>query len=291
MKRLSIINSNTNHNSDSLTWYLKEIRKVKFITPNEEFALIIKVREGDIQALEKLIYANLRFVVSVAKHYQHQGISLSDLICEGNLGLLKAAERYDETRGFKFISYAVWWIRQSILKALDEHSRIIRLPRNKIYSISKITEALVQLEQEFEREPTTEELATLLDVDLAQIENVLGLKVRQVSIDAPFSDGKEANSLTDIIRNTNAEAPDHHVLNRESLRKEIEMLLADLKETQADVVKMYYGLDGGEQMTLLEISRRLNVSSERIRQIKEAAMVRIKKSNRYKLLKEFMHNE
>ncbi len=260
MKRLNIINSNTNHNSDSLTWYLKEIRKVKFLTTDEEFALIVKVRQGDIQALEKLVYANLRFVVSVAKHYQHQGISLSDLICEGNLGLLKAAERYDETRGFKFISYAVWWIRQSILKALDEHSRIVRLPRNKVNSLSKITAALIQLEQEFEREPTSEELAILLDVDLVQIENVIGLKVRQVSIDAPFSDDNEANSLTDIIKNTNAEAPDHHVLNKESLKKEIEMLLAHLKETQAEVVKMYYGLDGGEQMTLLEISGFFNLA-------------------------------
>lgn len=286
MKRIQVVNSAT-PNSDSLSLYLKEIKKVSPLTPDEEFALIVKVRNGDIHALEKLINTNLRFVVSVAKHYQHQGLGLADLIGEGNLGLLKAVERYDETRGFKFISYAVWWIRQSILKALDEHSRIVRLPRNKVNAANRIGEALVQLEQEFEREPTHDELATLLEVELREVQNAFGLKIRQVSIDAPLKDGEET-SLTEMFRNPNEDLPDHQIVIKESLKKEIEILLNDLKKTQAEVVKMYYGLESGEQMTLVEISKKLNVSSERIRQIKEEAISKIKKSVRYKILKEFI---
>ncbi len=285
MKSIKIINSTTDQSSISLSRYLKEIRKVDFLTPNEEFELIKKVRQGDMPALEKLVKANLRFVVSVAKHYQYQGISLADLISEGNLGLLKAAQRYDETRGFKFISYAVWWIRQSILQALDEHSRIVRLPRNKVNSISKIGEAFAKLEQEFEREPSVDELAYLLNIELTDVQSALGLKIRQVSIDAPLRED-EVFSLADILRNPNADPPDHHISNSESLKTEINLLLATLTENQAQVVKMYYGLGGKNQMTLYEI--KLNISSERVRQIKEAAISRIKKSNRYKNLKEYI---
>jgi RNA polymerase primary sigma factor len=287
MKRIQIINSASSDISDSLTRYFKDIRKTELLTTDEEYKLITKIRQGDLQALEQLVKGNLRFVVSVAKHYQHQGISLPDLISEGNLGLLRAAQRYDETRGFKFISYAVWWIRQSILQALDEHSRIIRLPRNKVNSLSKVREAFIQLEQEFEREPTLEELAYLLDVELADVQSALGLRIRQVSIDAPLRED-EVQSLADILDNPNAEAPDHHIENTESLRKEIDLLLSGLKESQAEVVKMYYGLDGNEQMTLYEISKKLNVSSERIRQIKESALIRLKNSKRYHVLKEYI---
>jgi RNA polymerase primary sigma factor len=286
MKSIKIINSTTDHSSNSLTRYLKEIRKVDFLTPNEEFDLIKKVREGDMPSLERLVKANLRFVVSVAKHYQYQGITLPDLISEGNLGLLKAAQRYDETRGFKFISYAVWWIRQSILQALDEHSRIVRLPRNKVNSLSRISEAFTKLEQEFEREPSIDELAYMLNVELADVQSALGLKIKQVSIDAPLQQD-EVYSLADILKNPNAEPPDHHISNNDSLRIEIELLLDGLNDNQAQVVRMYYGLDGNEQMNLYEIGRKLKVSSERVRQIKETALARIKKSARYRNLKEF----
>jgi RNA polymerase primary sigma factor len=289
MKSIKIINSTTDQSSDSLTRYLKEIRKVDFLTPIEEFELIKRVRAGDLLALERLVKANLRFVVSVAKHYQYQGITLPDLISEGNLGLLKAAQRYDETRGFKFISYAVWWIRQSILQALDEHSRIVRLPRNKVNSLSKINEAFAQLEQEFEREPSIEELAYLLDVELTDVQSALGLKIKQVSIDAPLRED-EVHSLADILKNPNAEPPDHQISNSESLRVEIDIILENLNSNQAEVIKMYYGLEGKEQMNLYEIGRKLNISSERVRQIKEAALTRIKKSGRYRFLKEYVRS-
>ncbi len=260
------------------------------MTPKEEFELIAQIRLGDIQALERLVNANFRFVVSVAKHYQGQGISLPDLICEGNLGLLNAAERYDETRGFKFVTYAVWWIRQSILRALSEHSRIVRLPRYKIESISKISDAFVKLEQEFEREPTNEELAHFLDVELEKIESTVNLTVVQVPIDAPMN-GDEIDSLLDILNNPNAELPDDRFSGDDLLKEEIELLLSELKGKHAQVVKMYYGIDSPENMNMVEISEKLNLSSERVRQIRNEAIERLKKSNRYERLKEFILKE
>ncbi len=239
-----------------------------------------------MNALEKLVSANLRFVISVAKHYQGQGLSLSDLISEGNLGLLKAAERFDETRGFKFISYAVWWIRQSIIQALTEHSRMVRLPRHRVQSLGKISKAFLQLEQEFEREPSADELAHVLDLDSDEIKSALGLELKQVSIDAPITKD-EVKSLVDIIENPNAELPDHDMAHHQSLKNEIRFLLTELNTSQAEVVRMYFGIGGNEQMNLYEISRKLNLSSERIRQIKDAALIRIKKSSHYQLLKEY----
>lgn len=290
MKRLNIENGTTKQESQSLALYLKEIRKVDSLTHEEEFELLAKIREGDMQALEKLVNANLRFVVSVAKHYQGQGISLPDLICEGNLGLLNAAERYDETRGFKFVTYAVWWIRQAILRALSEHSRIVRLPRNKIESISKISDAFVKLEQEFEREPTTEELAHFLDVELEKIESTISLTVVQVSIDTPIN-SDEIDSLLDILKDPNAELPDHRFSGDDLLKEEIELLLGELKGKQAQVVKMYYGIDSEENMNMVEISEKLNMTSERVRQIRNKALERLKKSNRYEKLKEYISKE
>lgn len=287
MKSIKIVHSPANELTDSLTRYLKEIRRTEYLTSDEECDLIRRIRKGDLIALEKLVKCNLRFVVSVAKHYQHQGISLPDLISEGNLGLLKAAQRYDETRGFKFISYAVWWIRQSILQALSEHSRIVRLPKNKINTISRIGDAFTQLEQEFEREPTLDELAYLLNIELADVQSMLGFRVKQVSIDAPLKED-ELKSLADILKNPNAEPPDHDITINQSLKKEIEFLLAGLKESHAQVVRMYYGLDGEEPMTLYEISKKLNISSERVRQIKEAALTRLKNTSRYKILQEYI---
>ncbi len=273
--------------TESLAIYLKEIRGTDFLTSDEECDLIKSIRKGNLMALEKLVKCNLRFVVSIAKHYQHQGISLSDLISEGNLGLLKAAQRYDETRGFKFISYAVWWIRQSIMQALCEHSRIVRLPRNKINSIRSIGEAFTQLEQEFEREPSLDELAYLLNIELSDVQSMLGFRVKQVSIDAPLKED-ELKSLADILKNPNAEPPDHDIANNQSLKKEVEFLLTGLKHNQAEVVRMYYGLDGEEPMTMLEISKKMKVTSERIRQIKQVALNKLKKTSRYKILQDYI---
>jgi RNA polymerase primary sigma factor len=287
MQRIKVTSSPIDRETDSLARYLREIKKVGFLTPEEECKLIREYRAGDLNAMEKIVKANLRFVVSVAKHYQHQGISLADLISEGNIGLMKAVEQYDETRGFKFISYAVWWIRQAIIKALMENSRIIRLPRNKVTSLSKISHLFKQLEQEFEREPTVEELSTILGVEIDVVKTALGYEVKQISIDAPIS-MDEVKSLLDVIEDTSAELPDNHVVHHESLKTEIRYLLTGLNRNQTEVVKMYYGMDGEQSMNLLEISKKMNLSSERIRQIKDEALDRLKSSKRSKGLKDFL---
>ena len=288
MRQLKITKSITNRESASLERYLQEIGKVDLITAEEEVLLTKRIRQGDTSALEKLTKANLRFVVSVAKQYQNQGLTLPDLINEGNLGLIKAAERFDETRGFKFISYAVWWIRQSILQALAEQSRIVRLPLNKVGSLNKINRAFAQLEQEFEREPSPEELATLLDVELEEVQTTLGVAGRHVSMDAPFSAGNNENSLMDVLENPNAEQADTHVTYRESLRNEIDRSLATLTDKQAEVLKLYFGIGITQAMSLEDIGNKYDLTRERVRQIKDKALVRLKTTSRCKLLKDYL---
>ena len=287
MRQLKITKSITNRESASLEKYLQEIGKVDLITAEEEVILTKRIKQGDSLALEKLTKANLRFVVSVAKQYQNQGLTLPDLINEGNLGLIKAAERFDETRGFKFISYAVWWIRQSILQALAEQSRIVRLPLNKVGSLNKINRAFAQLEQEFEREPSPEELATLLDVELEEVQTTLGVAGRHVSMDAPFSSGNE-NSLMDVIENPNAESADTHVAYRESLRSEIDRSLATLTDKQSEVLKLYFGIGINQALSLEDIGLKYDLTRERVRQIKDKALVRLKTTSRCKLLRDYL---
>ncbi len=287
MRQLKITKSITNRESDSLERYLQEIGKVDLITAEEEVILTKRIKQGDALALEKLTKANLRFVVSVAKQYQNQGLTLPDLINEGNLGLIKAAERFDETRGFKFISYAVWWIRQSILQALAEQSRIVRLPLNKVGSLNKINKAFAQLEQEFEREPAPEELATLLNVEIDEVRAALGAAGRHVSVDAPFAAGEE-NSLLDVIINPNAEQADDHVSYRESLRNEIDRSLSTLTQKQSEVLKLYFGIGLPHPMSLEDIGMKFDLTRERVRQIKDKALVRLKTTNRCKLLKDYL---
>ena len=241
MRQLKITKSITNRESQSLEKYLQEIGKVDLLTPEEEVDLAKRIKSGDQIALEKLTKANLRFVVSVAKQYQNQGLSLSDLINEGNLGLIKAAQRFDETRGFKFISYAVWWIRQSILQALAEQSRIVRLPLNKVGSLNKINKAFSKLEQEYEREPSAEELADILEIATDEVETTLGVAARHVSMDAPFVEGED-NSLLDVLENNNTPKTDSQLEYMESLRNEIERSLCSLTDRQKDVIKLYFGI-------------------------------------------------
>ncbi len=287
MRQLKITKSITNRESASLEKYLQEIGRVDLITADEEVRLARLIKMGNTDALEKLTKANLRFVVSVAKQYQNQGLSLSDLINEGNLGLIKAAERFDETRGFKFISYAVWWIRQAILQALAEQSRIVRLPLNKVGSLNKINKAFTALEQEFEREPAPEELAGLLNVDLDEVKTILGVAGRHVSVDAPFSAGEE-NSLLDVIENTNAEATDNGVSYLESLHHEIGRSLTSLTERQCEVIKLYFGIGLEHPMSLEDIGLKFDLTRERVRQIKDKAIMRLKTNNRCALLKGYL---
>lgn len=287
MRQLKITKSITNRESASLEKYLQEIGKVDLITAEQEVELAKQIREGNQHALEKLTKANLRFVVSVAKQYQNQGLTLPDLINEGNLGLIKAAQRFDETRGFKFISYAVWWIRQSILQSLAEQSRIVRLPLNKVGSLNKINRAFSSLEQEFEREPSPEELANLLDIDIDEVKTTLGVAGRHVSMDAPFSNGEE-NSLLDVLINPNAEAADASVGYRESLRNEIERSLNTLTDRQADVVRMYFGIGLESPLSLEDIGNKLDLTRERVRQIKDKAILRLKTTSRCKLLRDYL---
>lgn len=287
MRQLKITKSITNRESASLEKYLQEIGKVDLITAEQEVELAKQIREGNQRALEKLTKANLRFVVSVAKQYQNQGLTLPDLINEGNLGLIKAAQRFDETRGFKFISYAVWWIRQSILQSLAEQSRIVRLPLNKVGSLNKINRAFSSLEQEFEREPSPEELATLLEIDIDEVKTTLGVAGRHVSMDAPFSSGEE-NSLLDVLINPNAEAADTAVGYRESLRNEIERSLNTLTDRQADVVRMYFGIGLESPLSLEDIGNKLDLTRERVRQIKDKAILRLKTTSRCKLLRDYL---
>src|SRR5574344_578299 len=283
MRQLKITKSITNRESASLDKYLQEIGREDLITVEEEVAQAI--RRGDRKALEKLTRANLRFVVSVAKQYQNQGLSLPDLINEGNLGLIKAAEKFDETRGFKFISYAVWWIRQSILQALAEQSRIVRLPLNQVGSLNKINKALSKFEQENERMPSPEELADILDIPRDKIADTLRVSGRHVSVDAPFVDGED-NSLLDVLVNSDSPNADRGLVN-ESLNKEIERALSTLTERERDIVKYFFGI-GTQEMTLEEIGEYFGLTRERVRQIKEKAIRRLRHSARSKLLKSYL---
>lgn len=287
MRQLKITKSITNRESQSLEKYLQEIGKVDLITPEEEVKLAVRIKQGDPIALEKLTKANLRFVVSVAKQYQNQGLSLSDLINEGNLGLIKAAQRFDETRGFKFISYAVWWIRQSILQALAEQSRIVRLPLNKVGLSNKIIKAYSVLEQEFEREPSSDELASLLEINTDEVEATLGVAMRHVSMDAPFQQGEEG-TLLDVMVNPNSASADDKVNYFESLRVEIERSLNTLTERQKDVIKLYFGIGVPNQLSLEDIGEHFGLTRERVRQIKDKAISKLRTTSRSRLLKKYL---
>lgn len=285
MRQLKITKQVTNRETASLDKYLQEIGKVELITADEEVALAQRIKQGDRAALEKLTKANLRFVVSVSKQYQNQGLSLPDLINEGNLGLIKAAQRFDETRGFKFISYAVWWIRQSILQALAEQSRIVRLPLNKIGSINKINKAYAKLEQEFEREPNSDEIAGLLEISENEVKESMRNSGRHVSMDAPLVQDED-NNMYDVLRSDDSPTPETELLY-ESLRKEIERAVATLTPREADVVRLYFGLNGEHPLTLEEIGERFDLTRERVRQIKEKAIRRLKHTSRSKILKTY----
>lgn len=282
MRQLKITKSITNRESASLDKYLQEIGKEELITAEEEVQLAKRIKEGDEEALEKLTRANLRFVVSVAKQYQNQGLSLPDLINEGNLGLIKAARRFDETRGFKFISYAVWWIRQSILQALAEQSRIVRLPLNQVGSLNKINKAYSKLEQEHEREPSTEELAEATDIPIEKVADTLRVSGKHISIDAPLIAGEES-TLVEVIPNNDSPTADA-VLMKESLEKEVDRALSTLTERERDVIKLFYGIGVAHPLTLEEIGDKFNLTRERVRQIKEKAIRRLRHSSRSKLL-------
>jgi RNA polymerase primary sigma factor len=276
----------TNRESQSLDKYLQEIGKVDLLTPDEEIDLAVSIKNEDPVALERLVKANLRFVVSVAKQYQNQGLSLGDLINEGNLGLIKAAKRFDETRGFKFISYAVWWIRQSILQALAEQSRIVRLPLNRVGALNKIGKAYSNLEQEFEREPSATELAQELSMDISEVSDTLKISGRHVSMDAPFLQGEE-NRLLDVIQNDQQPSPDFNLMS-ESLKNEIERALSTLTDREAEVIKLYFGLNKEHSLTLEEIGEKFNLTRERVRQIKEKAIRRLRHASRSKNLRAYL---
>ncbi len=285
MRQLKITKSITNRESASLDKYLQEIGKEDLITVEEEVELAQRIRKGDQKALEKLTRANLRFVVSVAKQYQNQGLSLPDLINEGNLGLIKAAEKFDETRGFKFISYAVWWIRQSILQALAEQSRIVRLPLNQVGSLNKINKAFSRFEQENERRPSPEELADSLDLPAEKVADTLRVSGRHISVDAPFVEGED-NSLLDVLVNDDSPIADRTLIN-ESLSTEVERALSTLTERERDIIKLFFGINA-QEMTLEEIGEKFGLTRERVRQIKEKAIRRLRHSSRSKLLKTYL---
>ncbi|MCW8803933.1 MAG: RNA polymerase sigma factor RpoD/SigA [Ignavibacteriaceae bacterium] len=276
----------TNRDSQALDKYFQEIGKVALLTAEQEIELAIQIRQGDAQALEKLTKANLRFVVSVAKQYQNQGLSLGDLINEGNLGLIKAARRFDETRGFKFISYAVWWIRQSIMQALAEQSRIVRLPLNRVGALNRIGKAYSNLEQEYEREPSPEELADELHMDVDDVSEAMTLSARHLSMDAPFSQSEE-NRLLDVLKNEELPAPDTTLMS-ESLKEEVERALSKLDAREAEVIRLYFGFGTDEPLTLEEIGERFNLTRERVRQIKEKAIRRLRNTTRSKELKKYL---
>jgi RNA polymerase primary sigma factor len=287
MRQLKITKSITNRESQSLEKYLQEIGKVELITPEEEVKLATLIKQGDQRALDRLTKANLRFVVSVAKQYQNQGLSLPDLINEGNLGLIKAAQRFDETRGFKFISYAVWWIRQSILQALAEQSRIVRLPLNKVGLTNRLQKAYSLLEQQFEREPSAEELAELLDMDLEEVSATLGISARHVSMDTPLAEGED-NTLLDVLENPNAERTDNELDHKESLKTEIDRSLKTLTERQKEVICYFFGIGVDHPMSLEDIGERFNLTRERVRQIKDKAITKLRATNRCKLLRTYL---
>lgn len=284
MRQLKIIRSITSRDTASLDKYLQEIGREELLSVDEEVELAQRIRQGDERALDRLVCANLRFVVSVAKQYQNQGLSLPDLINEGNVGLIKAAQKFDETRGFKFISYAVWWIRQSILQALAEQSRIVRLPLNQVGSLNKISKALSKFEQENERRPSPEELAETLDVPVDKIADTLKVSGRHISVDAPFVEGED-NSLLDVLTNDDSPMADAS-LNQESLSKEVERALSQLQEREREILKMFFGI-GGQEMTLEEIGEKFDLTRERVRQIKEKAIRKLK-SQRSDLLKSYL---
>jgi len=285
MRQLKITKSITNRESASLDKYLQEIGKEDLITVEEEVELAQRIKKGDRLALEKLTRANLRFVVSVAKQYQNQGLSLPDLINEGNLGLIKAAEKFDETRGFKFISYAVWWIRQSILQALAEQSRIVRLPLNQVGSLNKINKALSKFEQENERAASPEEIADTLELPKDKVKDTIRVSGRHVSVDAPFQEGED-NSLLDVLENNDSPKADNTLMN-ESLVREIERALATLTERERDIIRLFFGI-GCQEMTLEEIGEKFGLTRERVRQIKEKAIRRLRHTSRSKLLKSYL---
>ncbi|MCC6702872.1 MAG: sigma-70 family RNA polymerase sigma factor [Fluviicola sp.] len=288
MRQLKIVKQVTNRETASLDKYLQEIGRVELISADEEVELARRIKQGDKAALERLTKANLRFVVSVSKQYQNQGLSLPDLINEGNVGLIKAAERFDETRGFKFISYAVWWIRQSILQALAEQARIVRLPLNKIGSINKINRAYSELEQLFERPPSADELAEHLEISVEDVRQSLANTGRHISMDAPLMEGEEnSSSMYDVLPNDAMPSPESG-LNKESLRKEIERSLSTLTGREGDVVRLYYGLNGRQPLTLEEIGDLFDLTRERVRQIKEKAIRRLKHTSRSRMLKTYL---
>ncbi len=287
MRQLKITKSITNRESQSLEKYLQEIGKVELIAPEEEVALAIRIKEGDQKALERLTKANLRFVVSVAKQYQNQGLTLPDLINEGNLGLIKAAQRFDETRGFKFISYAVWWIRQSILQALAEQSRIVRLPLNKVGLTNRISKAYQVLEQEFEREPTAEELADMLEITAEEVATTLQMGTRHLSVDSPMGDGED-NTLIDVLVNENAVQADQQLVHGESLKMEIDRSLKALTERQKNVICYFYGIGVDHPLSLEDIGERYSLTRERVRQIKDKAITKLRTTSRCKELRVYL---
>ncbi len=286
MRQLKISKSITNRESQSIEKYLQEIGKEDLLTPEEEVELARRIRQGDQTALEKLTRANLRFVVSVAKQYQNSSLSLNDLINEGNLGLVKAAQKFDETRGFKFISYAVWWIRQSIIQALAEHSRMVRLPLNKVGSLTKINKVFSELEQKFQREPTPEEVAKELQITVEEVEATLGISARHVSMDAPFTDG-DSNALI-VLENENAESTDRLLEYKDSLRIETERILGTLTDREKEVIKLFFGIGVEHPMTLEDIGEQLGITRERIRQIKDKAITKLRSQTRSKALRAYL---
>jgi RNA polymerase primary sigma factor len=287
MRQLKISKSITNRESESLEKYLQEIGRVDLISAEEEVLLATRIKKGDQKAMDRLVRANLRFVVSVAKQYQNQGLTLSDLINEGNLGLIKAAQRFDETRGFKFISYAVWWIRQSIMQALAEQSRIVRLPLNKVGLTGRINKAYTQLEQEFEREPTPEEIASILEISTDEVAATMGVSARHVSVDQPIFDGEDG-TLIDLLENKNAEKTDDQLLVTDSLNTEIERTLGSLTPRQKEVLVYFFGLGIDHPLSLEDIGERYNLTRERVRQIKDKAISRLRENAQSHLLRGFL---
>lgn len=287
MRQLKITQSITNRDSQTLEKYFNEVSKVELLTPDEEVELTQRIRQGDDRALEKLVKANLRFVVSVAKQYQHSNIPLNDLINEGNVGLIKAAKKFDETKGFKFISYAVWWIRQSIMQALAENSRLVRLPINKVGALSKINQATAVLGQHFEREPTPEELAEYLGVTVDEIKTTTKASSKQTSLDAPFVEG-ESNSLLDVIQNDDAKPVDENLEITDSLKRDIERLLSTLTEREKAVIKQSFGIDGEATLSLEDIGENMGLTRERVRQIKHKAINKLRSKKSIKLLQPYL---
>ncbi len=287
MRQLKITKSITNRESQSLEKYLQEIGKVELITPEEEVKLAIRIKQGDQKALDKLTKANLRFVVSVAKQYQNQGLTLPDLINEGNLGLIKAAQRFDETRGFKFISYAVWWIRQSILQALAEQSRIVRLPLNKVGLTNRIAKAYSMLEQQYEREPSAEELAEVLELDIEEVRSTMGIGGRHISVDTPLSEGED-NTLIDVMENHNADRAETNIDHNESLKIDIDRSLKTLTERQKEVICFFFGIGVDHPMSLEDIGDRFSLTRERVRQIKDKAITKLRSNSGAKSLRNYL---